>query len=70
VTAVGLTQIATSAVGTVQDSGDANPDNNFRYAGGFFIFNLSTKGLSVGTWQLTYIASGDSTTHTLTFQLK
>jgi hypothetical protein len=37
------------------DSGQANsPDNNFRYDADLnrYIFNLSTKNLSSGTWKL------------------
>lgn len=74
VTAVSLRQVSTSASGVVEDSGSANPDNNFRFTvetgASFYIFNLSTKGLSVGTWELTYRASGDNTDHKLTFQLR
>jgi len=38
-----------------EDSGAANPDNNFRFAGDSYIFNLSTKGgYSEGQWGLTF----------------
>jgi hypothetical protein len=37
---------------------------------GGYILNLSTKPLSAGTWQMTYVASGDSVQHVLTFQVK
>jgi hypothetical protein len=75
VTAVRLLLLATNTESTVEDSGNANPNDNFRYdaglaPGGGYIFNLSTKPLAVGTWQLTYTASGDRTAHTLTFQLR
>src|SRR4029078_5372325 len=50
VTAVSLMPTAGSATGTIEDSGNANPDNNFRFdatlgPSGGYIFNLSTKGL-------------------------
>ena len=48
--------------GTLEDSGNANPDDNFRYdptlAG--YIFNLSTKPLGSGTWRLSFRTSNDA----------
>jgi len=61
---------------TPDDSGNANPDNDFRYDGTQYIFNLSTKNLSTGAWQLYFTASGDpspapgSPVHFVSFQLK
>jgi len=55
-----LTRMDTSASGVLDDSGAANsPTLNFRYdatlgGSGGYIFNLSTKGLSRGTWKLTF----------------
>ncbi len=47
-----------STAGTVSDAGNANPDNNFRYDAnlGGYIYNLSTKGLSTGTWSVNFDA--------------
>jgi hypothetical protein len=75
VTAVILTQLATGATSPVQDAGNSNPGNNFRFdptlaPGGGYIFNLKTTGLGSGAWQMTFTASGDSTQHALTFQIK
>ncbi len=47
----------------VEDSGNANPDSNFRYdptlgTTGGYIFNLSTKGLTSGTWKLQFKVDG------------
>jgi hypothetical protein len=58
-----------------EDSGNANPDSNFRYDSGLqgYIFNLSTKGLSSGTWRLSFSASGDPApagTHGLRFGIR
>jgi hypothetical protein len=73
--ALGLTQVSDNATEAVEDSGNANPDADFRYDAalggtGGYIYNLSTKGLSVGSWIVTFTASGDPTPHTLLFQLR
>jgi hypothetical protein len=70
-----LTQTGTNASETIQDSGNANPDNDFRFdstlgpAGGY-IFNLSTTGLSNGSYALSFTAGADPTTHILVFQVR
>ena len=49
---------------SVEDSGSANsPDDNFRYdptlgGTGGYIYNLSTTGLSSGTWRLSFTVNG------------
>ncbi|MFY9583725.1 MAG: MBG domain-containing protein, partial [Candidatus Acidiferrales bacterium] len=54
-----------------EDSGNANPDDNFRLADGMYIFNLSTKPLFVAKWQLFFTVSGDpGPAHAVQFQLK
>jgi hypothetical protein len=72
VTAAGLTKIDDSASTSVEDSGNSNPDGGFRYDDelGAYVFNLSTKGLSPGTWQLNFKATGDTTTHSVTFGVR
>jgi uncharacterized Zn-binding protein involved in type VI secretion len=47
--------------GTLEDSGNANPDDNFRYDPTLpgYIFNLSTKPLGSGTWRLSFRSSND-----------
>jgi len=75
VTAVGINQISTSTSGTPVASGNANPDNNFRYdstlgTSGGYIYNLSTKGLSAGTWSLSFTVTGDPTAHALLLQIR
>jgi hypothetical protein len=74
-TALQLTKISSNTTNVAVDSGNANPDSNFRYdpalgGTGGYIFNLSTKGLSTGTYVLTFKADGDATTHDLTFAVK
>ena len=72
VTATGVRMVSSSTVGVLDDSGEANPDFNFRYdpslAG--YIFNLSTKGLAPGSWQLVFRIAGDPTDHAALFQLR
>ncbi|HEV8725340.1 MAG TPA: MBG domain-containing protein, partial [Candidatus Binatia bacterium] len=54
----------------VQDSGNANPDDNFRFTGGSYIFNLSTKNLWSGKWGLEFKANGDPLSHVVIFNVK
>lgn len=75
VTATAITRVSDNAPGLLEDAGDANPDNNFRYdstlgATGGYIFNLSTRGLSTGTYRLSFAAGSDPTTHSVEFQVK
>ena len=70
VTATGLRQVSTAVSSTVVDAGNANPDDNFRYAGGFYIFNLKTTGLTTGTWQLDFSVAGDPSPHSVQFQVR
>jgi hypothetical protein len=73
--AVSITQTATTISGTVQDSGNANPDNDFRFdstlgtAGGY-IFNLKTTGLATGTYNLNFTVTGDSFLYAVPFQVR
>ncbi len=73
--AVSLVQTSTNASGVILDSGNANPDNDFRFDSslgptGGYIFNLSTKGLTTGSYLLSFTASVDPSPHTLTFQVR
>ena len=70
VTAIGISLISTSVYGPVADSGNANPDNNFRFTGDSYIFNLKTTGLSTGTYNLYLTVGADPTLHTVQFQIK
>ena len=47
----------------------ASAGNQFRVSDGQYIFNLGTKGLSIGTWQLR-IALDDGSSHTVQISLK
>jgi len=68
--------VATSGFsGPVDDSGNANPDNDFRFdstlgSTGGYIFNLSTKGVASGTYALQFTAGNDPMMHSVTFGVK
>jgi hypothetical protein len=74
--ATGLAVVGMANNLTPDDSGNANPDNDFRYDGTQYIFNLSTKNLSTGAWLMYFTASGDpspapgAASHLVSFQLK
>jgi len=73
--ATGLTKVDNTASSTLDDSSAANPDNDFRYDAtlggtGGYIYNLSTKNLTTGTWALSFSAAGDPTTHTVRFDVR
>jgi hypothetical protein len=73
--ALSLVQTSTNASEALQASGNANPDNDFRYdptlgPTGGYIFNLSTKGLTTGSYQLTFTAGADPMPHVLNFQVR
>ncbi|MGH9928297.1 MAG: TolB family protein, partial [Pyrinomonadaceae bacterium] len=70
VTALSVLRVSTNTSNDVQDSGNANPDNNFRYAGGAYIFNLSTRGYATGTYLLRFKAGADLVNYTVQFQVK
>jgi hypothetical protein len=70
-----VTQVSTSVSGQVEASGNANPDSDFRFdstlgSTGGYIFNLSTKDLTTGTYNLNFTVSGDSFTYVAPFQVK
>jgi hypothetical protein len=73
--AVRLVQTNSNASEALQSAGSANPDNDFRYdstlgSTGGYIFNLSTRGLSTGSYALIFAAGGDPTLHQLPFQVR
>lgn len=65
-----LDDTASSAV--VEDAGNANPDDNFRYDENLhgYVYNLATRNLSPGTWELRLTVIGDPTTHHVTLDLR
>jgi hypothetical protein len=85
VKATSLKRQDNTASGVVEDSGSANPDNNFRFDAtlfgtGGYIFNLSTKSpspalgagstkLNTGTWKLCFSVDGVGG-YSITFDVK
>jgi probable HAF family extracellular repeat protein len=75
VVATGVSLASTNAPGELSDSGNANPDFNFRYVsdlGGTsgYIFNLSTRGYGTGTYNLHFRVGNDPVTRAVQFQVK
>jgi hypothetical protein len=75
VRATGVTLSSSSISGQVEDSGNSNPDNDFRFDStlggtGGYIFNLSTKGLARGTYNLAFKAGTDPTAYSVPFEVK
>jgi microsomal dipeptidase-like Zn-dependent dipeptidase len=67
-----VTQVSTMTSGVPDDSGNADPDNIFRYDATLqgYTFNFSTKGYLKGTYQLNFTVSGDPVTHSVQFGLR
>ncbi|HYY94225.1 MAG TPA: SBBP repeat-containing protein, partial [Pyrinomonadaceae bacterium] len=59
--AVGVGLVSTAVVGDVDSSGNANPDGDFRLIGGFYVFNMSTKGMGTGSYYLYFTVGSDPT---------
>jgi glucose/arabinose dehydrogenase len=74
VTALGTEKVSDYAEGQLEDAGNANPDDNFRFTeldGAWgYIFNLKTTGFSTGTYVLVFKVTGDPVTHTTRFQIR
>ena len=62
--------VSNNAPGPLEDSGNANPDLQFRLDGDKYIFNLSLNGFGLGTYALVFTAGTDTTPHTVTFQVR
>ena len=73
VTATGVIQVSNNVPAQLADSGNANPDFNFRYTAGtpgMYIFNLSTKGYASGTYLLNFNVAGDPLPHQVKFSVR
>lgn len=70
--ALGVTQANNNSRVAFDDTGNANPDFDFRYGATFegYIFNLSTKGYGTGIYSLSFTAGADRTVHTASFAVK
>lgn len=73
-TATGLVQLDNSAstVLELESAGQANSDGVFRYDASLrgYIFNLSTAGLTTGTWELRFRVSGDNAVYGIKFDVR
>ncbi len=68
VTAINITSATDpTVIFPVQTTGKANKNNEFRYDSGGYIFNLSTKGLPAGSYNLNFTAGSDPTIHSAGF---
>ena len=72
VTALSVSQVSSTAYGPVVDSGNANPDSNFRFDSNSntYIFNLKTTGLATGVYELYFRVGTDPTLHKVQFQIR
>jgi hypothetical protein len=68
--AAGVVQAATNTPAPLNDAGNANPGNNFRFDGGMYIFNLKTTGYAPGTYLLGFVVAGDPTPHAVRFSVR
>lgn len=67
-TALDVVKLSNEASSDVEDAGNANPDDDFRFDAslggtGGYIFNLKTTGLTTGTYVLRFLVSGDPAVH-------
>lgn len=62
----------TASAAPVEDAGNANPDNDFRYDASLagYIFNLRTGGLTSGTWAVQFTVNGGQTIYTAQFDVR
>jgi len=67
-----LTKLDSSVAPVTDVASSSNPDSSFRYdaALGGYIYDYSTRGLTTGTWALTFTATGDPVEHTITFDVR
>ena len=72
-TATGLVQAdSTPSAFAAEDAGSTNPDSVFRYDSLLqgYVFNLSTKGLAAGTWELRFTVGTDPQESRVTFDIR
>jgi Beta-propeller repeat len=73
--AISVSQISTSTSGAVEDSGNSNPNDDFRFdstlgSTGGYICNLKTTGLSTGTYTVNFTVTGDPFVYAAGFEVK
>ncbi len=72
VQAQSVTMSSNNTPGPLDDSGNSNPDFDFRFDSTLpgYIYNLSLQGISTGTYKLNFMVSGDPVPHSVPFQVK
>jgi probable HAF family extracellular repeat protein len=73
--AISIEMLSSAGATDVQHSGNANPDNNFRYDAsigdtGGYIFNLKTRGLHSGSCALNFTVADGFTIYQVPFQVR
>lgn len=70
--AVRVTQVNSNSSTTLDDTGNANPDFDFRYdlSLNAYIFNLSTKGYASGNYSVNFTAGSDPTMYSALFAVR
>jgi hypothetical protein len=73
--AVSIMRVSANTTETLADSGNANPDSNFRYDStlgvtGGYIFNLSTIDYPPGTFVLSFIVGNGTVIQTVEFRVR
>ena len=70
--AISVTQVRTTTPATLEGTGNANPDFDFRYDSSLagYIVNLSTQGYASGAYTLNFTAGLDPAIHSVPFAVK
>lgn len=70
--AVSVTMVNTNTPAMLDETGNANPDFDFRYDATIngYVFNLSTRGYATGTYSLNFTAGTNPTQHSAQFAVK
>jgi hypothetical protein len=70
--ATSVIQIGTDVAAVLEDSGESNPDFDFRYdsVAGVYVFNLQTRGYGTGIYALKFTVGNDPNVHTVLFQVR
>jgi hypothetical protein len=73
-TAVNVVQVTNGFDPAPNYTGNANPENNFRFdpalGGGGYIYNLSTEGLETGTYVITFVVNGGQQLYQAQFKVR
>jgi hypothetical protein len=73
INATGATRVGSAEAGEIQYVGESNgPDGDFRYDpdANQYIFNLSTKGMKSGKYELPFLVYGDDYNYKIEFEIK